>query len=166
MTLSAEQLQADRLRRYIDGDAVRFRPKIGRGDALYDLPQPVSLMALNETWDGERFKTLLVDGDTSVGTTRNGVEITVSGVIGSTEASPMTTTELFAALAELREQVHVGPNEEKYRFFLLHDAEASLYQYFQSCTTIRLETDFKQVTAIRYRLVLHADDPVIYASLE
>lgn len=166
MPVTSTQLQADRLRPIADWDAVRFRPKIGRGEDIHELPRPVSLVALQETWDAERFKTLLVDGDTSVGSTRNGVEITVSGVIGSTEAAPLTTAELFAALAKLRDQVHVGPDDAKYRFYLLHDADASLYRYFQACTTVRLETDLAQLTAIKYRLVIHADDPAIYDSLE
>lgn len=166
MTLATTQLQADRLRRFVDWNAVQFRPKIGRGEEIYELPRPVSLVGLKETWDAERFKTLLVDGDTSVGSTRNGVDITVSGVIGSTESALMTPAELFAALADLREQVHVGPDDVKYRFFLLHDADASLYQFFQACSTVRLETDFRHMTAIQYRLVIHADDPMIYDDLE
>lgn len=166
MPLSVSQLQTDRHRRFVDWSVVQFQPKIGRGEDIYALPRPVSLVGLKETWDAERFKTLLVDGDTSVGSTRNGVDLTVTGVIGSTEATPMTPAELFAALAQLRDQVHVGPDDAKFRFFLLHDADASLYQFFQACSTVRLETDFTHTTTIRYRLVIHADDPMIYDDLE
>lgn len=165
MSLSAQQSQMDRSRRIADWRDLRFQPAIQRGDEIYQLPRPVAQIVLKETWDAERFKTLLVDGDTTVGTTRNGVEITVSGAIGSQDATPLAAADMFAALAELRAQVHVGPDDEKYRFYLCYDADSATYCYFQSCTTVRLETDLSNSSAFQYRLVIHADDPVMYNAL-
>jgi hypothetical protein len=87
----------------------------------------------------------------------------VSGVIGSEEATPLGASEMFAALAELRSRVHVGPDDEKYRLYLYRDVLTETYRYFQSCTTVRLETDVSNPTAFAYRLVMHADDPALYA---
>lgn len=146
----------------------RFKPAVERDGELYELPRPVTHLSIQEAWDSERFKTLLVDGDTVVGSTRNGVEITLTGEIGS-QAGMLTLseTEMFAALEELRAQVHVGPDEdEKYRFYLYHDATTATYRYFQSCTTVRLETDLSNLKSFGYRLVIHAEDPVIYDALD
>lgn len=167
MTISASQIQADRFRRIADWSDLRFQPAIVRGEDVYQLPRPVTQVALKETWDSERFKTLLVDGDTTVGSTRNGVEITVTGSIGSLDAETFTPVEMFAALAELRAQVHAGPDEEdKYRFDIYRDAGSATTRYFQSCSTVRLETDVSNAAAFRYRLVIHADDPQIYEESE
>jgi len=144
----------------------RFKPAIERGGELYELPRPIAALTLQDAWDGERFKTLLVDGDTTVGTTRSGVDITLTGEIGS-QAGTLTLSEaeMFAALEELRQQVHVGADDEKFRFYLYHDAVAETYRYFESCTASRLETDLSKPKAFTFRLVIHADDPTIYSEL-
>lgn len=144
--------------------AFRFKPAIERDGELYELPRPVPTLSLQETWDGEKYKTLLVDGDTIVGSTRNGVDITVSGEILSQAGElKLTEAEMFAALEELRARVHVGDDDEKYRFYLYHDADSETYRYFQACTTVRLETDLSNLAAFTYRLVVHAEDPVLHA---
>ena len=83
----------------------RFKPAVQRGDQFYELPRPVSHLSIQETWDYERFKTLLVDGDTVVGSTRNGVDITLAGEINS-QAGVLTLSEadMFTAIEELRTQ--------------------------------------------------------------
>jgi hypothetical protein len=73
---------------------------------------------------------------------------------------------MFAALAELRTKLHVGLEDEKYRFFLYRNIETATYRYFQSCTTARLETDLSNSQVFRYQLVIHAEDPQIYDTLE
>lgn len=144
----------------------QFKPAVERSGTLYELPRPVSVLKLQESWDGERFKTLLVDGDTVVGSTRNGVEITLSGEIASQgDALTLTEADMFAAIEELRSQVHVGADDQKYRFYLYHDSGTSTYRFFESCTTVRLETDLSDLAAFRYQLTIHAEDPVIYDSI-
>ena len=165
MSFSPDQLQADRNLRFADWGDLQFQPVIERDGELYDLPRPVFDISLKDTWDSERFKTLLFDGDTVVGSTRNGVDFSVTGEIGSPpDASPLTSGELFAALLELQTKLHVGPDDAKYRFYFIRDAETSMYRYVQSCTTVRMETDLSNVAAFRYRIEIHAEDPTIYAA--
>lgn len=167
MSLPADQFQADRNLRFADWGGFSFRPAVERDGELYELPRPVLHFALKDTWDGERFKTLLVDGDTVVGSTRNGVDLSLTGEIGSPpDTTLLSPAEMFAALAELRTKLHVGADDAKYRFFLYHDAETETYRYFQSCTTVRLETDLSNAQVFRYQLVIHAEDPQIYDTLE
>jgi hypothetical protein len=160
------QLQADRQLRLTDWGDIPFKPAVERGGEWYELPGPVTHFSLSDTWDGERFKTLLVDGDTVVGSTRNGVNLSLAGEISSPPGSALQgPSDLFAVLAELRDRLHVGSDDEKYRFYLYRDADAGTYRYFQSCTTIRLETDLSNSTAFQYRLMIHAEDPQIYDAL-
>ncbi len=166
MTLPANQLQADRNLHFADWNDFRFQPVIERGGEFYELPRPITRFAFSDTWDSERFKTLLVDGDTVVGPTRNGVDIHLTGEIASPPGTTLwTPAEMFAALAELRANLHVGVDDDKYRFYLYRDVEAEIYRYFQACTTSRLETDLTNAAVFQYRLVIHADDPQIYDSV-
>ncbi len=145
----------------------QFKPAVERGGVLYELPRPISSLTLDETWDSERFKVLLVDGDTMTGTSRNGVDITLAGELSSRAGSlNRNEADMFAVLEELRSRLHVGGESEKYRFYLYHDAASETYRYLESCTTVRLETDLSQAAAFTYRVVIHAEDPVIYRGVE
>ena len=141
----------------------RFRPAVERGGVLYELPRPISSLTLQETWDSERFKVLLVDGDQWAGTSRNGVDVTLAGELSSRAgAIQRSEAEMFAVLEELRNRLHVGESAAKYRFYLYHDADTATYRYLESCTTVRLETDLSKRAVFTYRVVIHAEDPVIY----
>lgn len=167
MTLLPRQIHDDRTRRIVDGSGLRLRPAILRGDTLYWLPRPVTQILLHDSWDQEKFKTLLVEGDTIVGSTRNGVDMTITGVIGSLPGEPtLTPDEMFAQLAELRSNLHVGPDDDKYRLFLIHDAELETYRFLQSCTTAKLEVEVSNLTAFRYQAVIHAEDPAVRTALD
>jgi hypothetical protein len=164
MPLSPEQLQTDRDVRLADWDGVLFQPAVEREGEVYELPRPVWNLLIKDTWDSERFKTLLVDGDTVVGSTRNGVEISFMGEIGSASGGAvMTPAELFSDLIELRTQLHVGADDAKFRFYLYRDEASGTYRYFESCTTAKLETELSNLAAFKYRLWIHADDPTIYS---
>ncbi len=166
MSISPDQLHADRQLRLADWHEFPLRPAVERGGEVYELPQPITNFAIKDSWDGERFKTLLVDGDTTVGTTRNGVDITLFGEIGSEAGDvALTRAEMLAALEELRARLHVGLDDDKFRFYLYRDVESETYRFFESCTTTRLETDLTNPQAFRFELVIHADDPTIYEAL-
>lgn len=165
MPLSLDQLHADRNVRAADWTVVSVRPLIERDGTLYELPRPAWVVSLRDTWDGERFKTLLLDGDTVVGTTRNGVEITLRGELGAPpDGSAWTPAQIFAALAELRTQLHVGPDGVKYRLWLDRDPGTGAGWYFSSCSTLRLETDVSNAAAVSYRVVVHAENPEMTAA--
>ena len=163
MTLPRELIQADRSLQSADWSEFRFQPAIVRDDEVYRLPQPVTDFSLLDTWDSERFKTLLVDGDTVVGSTRNGVDLVLRGEIGSSPGETAAdAADLFEALAELRDRLHVGLDDARYRLYLIHDEAIGIYRYFQSCSTVRLDTDLTNSTVIRYHLTIHAEDPHIH----
>ena len=41
----------------------RFKPAVFRGSTLYELPRPVTALRIQESWEFEQLKVLLVDGD-------------------------------------------------------------------------------------------------------
>ena len=166
MSVSPDQLQSDRRQRIADWTEPSPRAAIERDGEIYELPQPVTSLTCDDSWDSERFKTLLVDGDTTVGSTRNGIDIAVTGEIGQQAGDViLTDAELFAALSELRDQLHVSPDGPKFRFYLHRDIESESFRFVEGCTAMKLETDMSQRQTMTYRLVIHADDPTIYAEL-
>jgi hypothetical protein len=146
-------------------DATPFQPAIYDGETFHDLPRPVLSVRVREAWDFERRKVPLADGDESVGHSRDGVEIVVSGRIGPTAADPGATgLDLLAAVESLRQVLHVGGASAKYDFYLEHDATAGTYRHFKSCSTVRLEYDLSDKSLLEYTAVIHADAPTLYAT--
>jgi hypothetical protein len=159
-------LRTDALRMTEDwAGATPFHPAVHDGESFHDLPRPVLAVRVREAWDFERRKVPLADGDESVGHSRDGVDIVVSGRIGPTAADPdATALDLLAAVETLRQVLHVGGESAKYDFYLEHDATAGIYRHFKSCSTVRLEYDLSDKSLLEYTAVIHADDPTLYQS--
>ena len=145
--------------------AFTFKPAIYRDAVLYELPRPVVSVRVRDVWDFEQFKVPLADGDFVVGHSRDGVEIALEGQIG-TQAGALKATEetMFAALEELRSKLSVGSPDETYLLFLYHDVASGTYRHFKKCTTVRFDYDLSDPHLFTYSVVIHAEDPVIYAT--
>jgi hypothetical protein len=143
----------------------RFKPAIWRDSILFEFPRPVPVLKVQESWDVERFKIPLQDGDRWVGHSRNGVEIALQGQVGSQAgALKLTEEEMFAAIEALRTALHVGPDDDRYAFFLFHDDASSTYRHFRNCSTVRLDYDLSNEKLYTYSAVIHAEDPVLYTT--
>jgi len=143
--------------------AFEFRPAVYKSGVLYELPRPVEGVRVLDGWDAEQFKVPLRDGDERSGFSRQGVDITCSGQIGSLEGALAITEEaMFAAWTELRDILTVQQNAEKFEFFLYFDAVSGTYRKFKKCSTLRLECDLSEKHLFAYSLVVHAEDPEIY----
>ena len=141
----------------------RFKPAVWRGGVLFEFPRPIPALKVQESWDVERFKVPLQDGDRWVGHSRNGIEISLQGQFGS-QAGVLKLTEetMFATLEALRAALHVGPDDDHFQFFLYHDPATATYRSFQRCSTVRLEYDLSNEKLFTYSAVLHAEDPQLY----
>ncbi|MEX1230454.1 MAG: hypothetical protein WEB58_09445 [Planctomycetaceae bacterium] len=144
-----------------------FQPAISFDGERYDLPRPVTKLLIDDAWDFQRFKIPLKAGDQLAGHSRNGVEITLAGQLG-TQAGELTASEeeMFAALEELRAALHVADESQKYSFYLYYDELSETYRRFQSCTTVRFTYDLSDVHLFGYSLVIHAEDPVLHTTAE
>lgn len=145
--------------------AFTFKPAILRNAVLYELPRPVVRVRIRDAWDFEQFKVPLADGDFVVGHSRQGVEIALDGQIG-TQAGALKATEeaMFAELEQLRSKLSVDSPADEYLFFLYHDAASGTYRHFKRCTTAQFEYDISDPHLFAYSVVIHAEDPVIYAT--
>ena len=145
--------------------AFTFKPAIYRDAMLYELPRPVVSVRVREAWDFDQFKVPLAEGDFVVGHSRNGVEISLEGQIG-TQAGALKATEqaMFAELEQLRAKLNVGSPQETYLFFLYHDAASGTYRHFKRCTTVRFDYDLSDPHLFSYSVGIHAEDPVIYTT--
>jgi len=143
--------------------ALVFRPAIWRNGVLLELPRPVPTLRIQETWDAERFKIPLVDGDKLVGHSRNGVDLNVQGQVGS-QAGDLTLSEeaMLAALEALRAALHVSPTQDRYHFYVYYDSDTNTYRHFRNCSTTRFEWDLSDSHLFTYSATIHAEDPVLY----
>lgn len=144
--------------------AFTFRPAIYDSGGFYELPRPVTRLRVRDGWDYAEFKVPLLDGDFRVGGSRDGVDISVEGRVG-TQGGVLLADEgaMFAAADELRGRLD-GPASGGFEFFIYYDAGSGTYRKFKSCTTTRLETDLSEASLFTFSLAVHAEDPVIYAT--
>lgn len=142
---------------------LHFKPAIWRDGTLYELPRPIRSLRIQDQWDFTRFKVPLVDGDLTVGRSRDGVDIVIAGQIGSQAGMlRLTEAEMFAELEALRAALHQSADDGPYELFVYHDASAGTYRSFRGCSTVRFEYDLSNHALFDYSAVIHADDPTIY----
>lgn len=142
-----------------------FKPAIWKSGVLTELPRPVTGLRLLDSWDYERFKTPLADGDHAAGHSRNGVDVQIEGQVGSFASSvPTDEADMLQVLADLRLVLDVDGAAERYSLVLYHDATAGLYRLLRKCSTVRFESDLSDKTLFTYSLLVHASDPVLVTS--
>ncbi|VAX40666.1 hypothetical protein MNBD_PLANCTO02-2909 [hydrothermal vent metagenome] len=142
-----------------------FKPTIDNGVLLQELPRPILRLSVQDAWDFEQFKVPMKDGDTLVGHSQKGIEISIDGQVGTQAGTPTLTEEaMFTALESLRAVADVADSNSKYDFFLYYDVATSTYRKFKSCSTVRFEYDISDNTLFTYSLVIHAEDPAIYST--
>ncbi len=138
-----------------------FRPSVRKGGEFFGLPGPISKFQVQDAWDYERYKVLLEAGDGTVGISRNGVDITIQGEVGSVDGEPMLSeVEMLETLEALRSALD-ATDEELLDFFIYRDDEAEEYRYFRQCSVSRFRYELSRPELYEYSLILHADDPVM-----
>ncbi len=145
-----------------------FRPAVARGGVILDLPRPVPTLRVQESWQSERFKVPLRDGDFVMGPSRNGVDITLQGQVASQGgALKLDEASMFAALEGLRTALHVGADGPKFQFILYEDEGTETFRHYRRCVTTRFEYDLSDEHLFTYSAVIHAEDAALYdAALE
>jgi len=138
-----------------------FRPAILKAGTFYPLPQPITKVQIQESWDFERYKVLLEDGDGTVGRSRNGVDVTFQGEVARAgDQLLLSEVEMLAALEELRSVFHAD-GDAPFSVYLYRDEADETSRYFQQCSVSRFVYDLTRPELYVYSLVLHADDPVM-----
>ena len=143
--------------------SLQFRPAIARPEDVFELPRPVPTLRVQESWHSEKFKVPLRDGDTLLGHSRNGVDITLQGQVGSLAGElTLDETAMFLALETLRTALHVSTDQPKYSFVLFQDEALGTCRHYRDCSTTRFEYDVSNERLFTYSAVIHAEDATLY----
>ncbi|ADG69373.1 hypothetical protein Plim_3560 [Planctopirus limnophila DSM 3776] len=144
---------------------LQFHPAIARSTAWFSLPRPIVSLRVQDVWDSERFKSPLIDGQRTVGHSQGGSTIVIQGQVAAQAGEVrFTEAEMLATLLSLREALHVGESQPKFDFVLFFDPVTHERQYFQECSTTRLEWDLSEASLYTYSLTIQADDPQIHTA--
>ncbi len=142
-----------------------FRPSIVRPNSAFELPQPVTSVRVQDSFDFAKFKAPRVEGDLLVGHTSGGVDISIEGQIGSHAGNlRLTEEQMFLTLESLRQAVHSSAPDDRYRLFLYFDPATATYRSFRECVTVRFDYDLSRKQLFTYSLVVHASHPTIEMS--
>lgn len=145
--------------------AFTFKPAVFKNATLYELPRPVVAVRVQDAWDFEKFKVPLRDGDSYIGHSRDGIDISIEGQVGSRDGTLTVSEEaMFEELESLRDVLDVSGPDDRYDFFLYHDAATDTYRHFKQCSTVRFDYDLSDKNLFTYSISIHAEDPVIYTT--
>jgi len=142
---------------------LQLLPQITHPTASVELPRPIIVLRLQDSWDYMKLKVPLKDGDALVGHSRTGVDIAIEGQIG-TQSGHLKTSEadMFATLQSLRKALHVPSEEARYELTLYEDPNSGDKRYFRDCTTVKFDYDLSNPHLYTYAVTIHASDPTIY----
>lgn len=145
-----------------------WKPAIWDGSALFQLPRPIEQLTVRNGWDVRESKVPLKDGGSSIGHSRNAVEIQVAGWHTIDEGTAKFTEETqFALYEELVGVLDVSSDaSDRYEFFLYHDSGSATYRKYKNCWTRSFSSDFGDQARVQfpYSITIVADDPVIYTT--
>ncbi len=142
-----------------------FRPSLVRPDTVFELPQPVTSVRVQDAFDFAKLKAPQMTGDMLVGHSSSGVDIAIEGQIGSHAGNlRLSEEQMFLTLESLRQAVHSTSPEDRYRLFLYFDPATATYRSFRDCATVRFEYDLSRKQLFTYTLVIHASRPAIETS--
>ncbi|SFH68430.1 hypothetical protein [Planctomicrobium piriforme] len=140
---------------------LQFAPAIVRDLDVVEFPRPILTCRLHDSWDFLKLKVPRRDGDQVAGPSRDGVDVTIEGQIGSLSGElKLSEAEMLSAVEELRAALHVA-DEEGFALALFQDDEGGR-RYFQQCLTTRFDVDFSNPRIYSYAASIHASDPVLY----
>lgn len=143
-----------------------FHPAIVRDGTLIELPRPILVFRLHDSWDFMKLKVPLRDGDQVAGHSRSGVDIAVEGQIGSHSGQlRLTEAEMLDSIETLRAALHVDGDDDTYTLAVFEDLQADHYRFFQNCTTNRFDVDLSDKHLYSYTLSIHASDPQLHTGL-
>ncbi|HVJ84976.1 MAG TPA: hypothetical protein VM452_04980 [Caulifigura sp.] len=137
-----------------------FEPAIWKGGSLWQLPRPVAAIRLADSWDFEKYKTPLADGDLVTGHSRNGLDVQLEGQIGHVAGSlRIDENAMLLAMLNLRTRLDVDNAAGRFRLVLYRNTSTGQSRYFEKCSTVRFESDLSDPRLISYSVLIHASSP-------
>ncbi|WP_437186945.1 hypothetical protein SH668x_000316 [Planctomicrobium sp. SH668] len=104
------------------------------------------------------------DGDHLAGASRDGVNISLEGQIGSHAGELKVAESSMLECVDLLREALRSTDERGFFLGMFRDEEG-IYRYFQRCFTNSFDVDFSNPRIYSYSVVIHAGDPVLYEGI-
>lgn len=147
--------------------AITWKPAIYKNSTLVQLPRPVRELQYGIAWDFRQSKIPLLDGQSSVGHSKNGRTVSISGEFAIQAGTPKLTEEdMFNLMTTFEALLDVSQASDKYEFFSHHDATLGTYRKLKNCFPTRLTTSFGDGDriAFTYAAEIMSEDSTIYTT--
>ncbi|MCA9079320.1 MAG: hypothetical protein KDA58_02125 [Planctomycetaceae bacterium] len=139
-----------------------FAPTLVRDTTQFELPRPILSLRIRDDWDLERNKVPLRRGELHSGQSQNGVDILITGQIGTQSGQlRIHEQEMFETLTQLRNQLDTTTPTGTFRLSLYHDGLGQ-HHYFDLCTTMKFEADLSDKHLFDFSIQIRAADPIIH----
>ena len=146
-----------------------WKPAVYKGSTLYEFPRTVNVVNIKDSWDMREAKVPLADRNHVNGVSRNGVSITVGGLIafdGETGSPFCAEADRWAAYEALRSALDVSDDSERFEFFVYHNPATPYYRKFKNCVCKECSLDVgdDSRTDWPYTVQIFAETPTIYTT--
>ncbi|TWT35052.1 hypothetical protein KOR42_52680 [Thalassoglobus neptunius] len=143
-----------------------FYPAVHRSGTLTELPRPVVNFRVLDSWDYQKLKVPLQDGEHVQGHSRDGTMINIEGQIGMHSGQPrLSESDMLASLDETRNVLDVNAESGSFRFILFRNQSNGTYRYFEECCATRFEFDLSNHSLYTYSVSIYAANPLLHESL-
>jgi len=143
---------------------LQFAPTLLRGEDTIEFPRPIIVCRVHDSWDFLKLKVPRQDGDQLAGPSRDGVDITIEGQVGSHSGELKLSEErMLEALETLRGSLDA--DDDQGYVLALYRRDDGSYRYFQRCLTSRFDVDLSSQRIYSYSVSIHAGDPIWYDGL-
>ncbi|MEW4490974.1 hypothetical protein AB1L42_23035 [Thalassoglobus sp. JC818] len=143
-----------------------FFPAVYRSGTLTELPRPVVTFRISDSWDYQKLKVPLQDGEHVQGHSRDGTNIIIEGQIGMHSGQPrLSESDMLTSLDETRNVLDVNAETGLFRFVLFRDQSSGTYRYFEDCSTTRFEFDLSNHSLYAYSISIYAANPRLHENL-
>lgn len=142
---------------------------IYKNGTFYQFPEPLKTFRIEDSWDIDEQKAVLVDGEQYTGVSRNGVRVTVSGCTQISDGSDAECAprNQFLAYLDFRNAMDVS-NGDKFELFMHYQTQVSVqfYRKFKNCVPVEASVMFGDDNRVElpYSFSFKCEDPTVYST--
>jgi hypothetical protein len=142
---------------------------IYKSGTFYPFPAPLETFTIEDSYDIDRKKAILVEGEQLAGQSRNAVRVQVSGksqISASTDLAVCTERTQLELYTAFRSNMHVTGTDKFELFMIYSDTAPAYYRKFKNCCPDSARVTFGDDSRLEYpySLSFMCEDPVIYSS--
>lgn len=142
---------------------------IHKNGTFYPFPEPLKTYRIEDSWDIDEQKAVLVDGEQFTGVSRNSVRVTISGCVQIADGADAVCTARNQLLEYLdfRNAIDVS-NDDKFEVFLHYQTQTAtqFYRKLKRCVPVECSVMFgdDNKEEYPYSLSFKCEDPTVYST--